>query len=343
MVPFLESNVLEENEDERYEKPIIAEQAASLYEHCVIAIDKALETGPHGIPLMGGGDWNDGMNTVGNKGKGESVWLGWFIITILNKFIPICRLMKDYKREEDYQKAIERLTESIEREAWDGSWYRRAYFDDGTPLGSAQNSECRIDSISQSWSAISGVAKPQRMAEAMDAVLKYLVNRNEGIIKLLTPPFDNGNLQPGYIKGYVPGVRENGGQYTHAAAWVVLAFTKLGMGDIAGELFHMLNPVNHTRTSIEYSRYKGEPYVVAADVYGEKPHTGRGGWTWYTGAAGWLYKVGIENIIGFKKKGNKLYIEPCIPHNWSSFEIKYRTSGATYHIEVKDTGCFDGN
>lgn len=335
-IPFLAGNLLGEGEDEKYEEPVRIEQTASLYDHCVLAIDRALETGPHGIPLMGGGDWNDGMNTVGNKGRGESVWLGWFLISILNKFKPLCILMKDTDREQKYIDFSAKILDSIEMEAWDGSWYRRAYFDDGTPLGSVQNTECRIDSISQSWSVISGVARPQRMQEAMDAVQKYLIDRNEGIIKLLTPPFDNGDLQPGYIKGYVPGVRENGGQYTHAATWVVLAFAKLGMGDKAGELFHMLNPVNHTRTSIEYSRYKGEPYVLAADVYGEHPYTGRGGWTWYTGAAGWLYKVGLEYIAGFRKKGDRLYIEPCIPHSWSRFEMSYRSGKANYRIEVRN-------
>ncbi len=335
-VPFLEGSLLEVNEDEKYEEPVRSSLSASVYEHCTLAIDRSLETGPHGLPLMGSGDWNDGMNTVGNKGRGESVWLGWFLICILNKFAPVCKRMNDVQREERYLDAAEKLRENIEQEAWDGSWYRRAYFDDGTPLGSAQNSECRIDSISQSWSVISEAAKPQRMQEAMDAVLKYLVDRNEGIIKLLTPPFDKGDLSPGYIKGYVPGVRENGGQYTHAATWVVLAFTKLGMGDTASEIFHMLNPINHTRTPIEYSRYKGEPYAIAADVYGEYPHIGRAGWTWYTGAAGWLYKVGIENIAGFKKKGDKLYIEPCIPHSWDKFEIIYRFGKTSYHIEVKN-------
>ncbi len=335
-VSFLGGNILGPGEDEKYEEPVSIDMSASLYEHCALAIDRALETGPHGLPLMGSGDWNDGMNTVGNKGRGESVWLGWFLISILHKFIPVCSLMKDYSREEKYKKSAEKLLESIETEAWDGSWYRRAYFDDGTPLGSAQNTECKIDSTSQTWSVISGVARPQRMQEAMDAVQNYLLDRNEGIIKLLTPPFDKGELEPGYIKSYVPGVRENGGQYTHAAAWVVLAYAKLGMGDKAGELFHMLNPINHTRTPIEYLRYRGEPYVIAADVYGEQPHTGRCGWTWYTGAAGWLYKVGLENIAGFKKNGDRLYIEPCIPKSWSRYEIIYHSGKASYNIEVKN-------
>ncbi len=335
-VPFLEGRLLEEGEDERYEEPVQSNDHASLYEHCALAIDRSLKTGPHGLPLIGSGDWNDGMNTVGNKGKGESVWLGWFLLSILNKFIHVCRMMKDEERERRYFEAASKLLDNIEKEAWDGSWYRRAYFDDGTPLGSVQNTECRIDSISQSWSVISEVAKQTRMTEAMGAVEKYLINRHEGVIKLLTPPFSDGDLQPGYIKSYVPGVRENGGQYTHAAAWVVLAFTKLGMGDTASELFHMINPINHTRTQIEYSRYKGEPYAIAADVYGEQPHVGRGGWTWYTGAAGWLYKIGVEYIAGFRKKGNMLYIEPCIPRNWDRFEIDYNFENSSYHIEIKN-------
>jgi cyclic beta-1,2-glucan synthetase len=335
-IKFLEGNLLEDGEDERYEEPQLSDTDASLYEHCVLAIDRSLGTGPHGIPLIGSGDWNDGMNTVGNRGSGESVWLGWFLITILYKFIPVCRMMNDPERSEMYRKKAAELTENIEREAWDGSWYRRAYFDDGTPLGSVNNSECMIDSISQSWSVISGAAKPERAREAMAVVQKYLVDTAEGIVRLLTPPFDEGELEPGYIKGYVPGVRENGGQYTHAATWVVLAFTRLGMGDKACEIFHMLNPINHTRTDFEYSRYKTEPYVMAADVYAVSPNAGRGGWTWYTGAAGWLYKVGLENMAGFVKKGERLYINPCIPSTWRKFEIYYNHGDSVFHIEVRN-------
>lgn len=335
-VPYLEGPLLNEDEDEKYEEPSRSEAYSDLYRHCVLAIDRSLSAGAHGIPLIWGGDWNDGMNLVGIKGQGESVWLGWFLISILNRFQQICELMRDDERAENYRTAAKNLKESLELEAWDGSWYRRAYFDDGTSLGSVQNSECMIDSISQSWSVISGVAKPERMSEAMAAVQKYLVDDSEGIIKLLTPPFDEGVLQPGYIKGYVPGVRENGGQYTHASVWVVMAFAKMGMGDKAGELFHMLNPVNHTRSYMEYIRYKVEPYVMAADVYTVQPQTGRGGWTWYTGAAGWLYKVGLEYIAGFKKKGSRLYIDPCIPKNWDRFEINYRTRKGVFCIEIKN-------
>jgi cellobiose phosphorylase len=335
-VPFLEGNLLADGEHERYEESRPADNGASLYDHCVLAIDVSLRTGPHGLPLIGSGDWNDGMNAVGRGGTGESVWLGWFLLTILHRFIPICLRKRDFRRAELYREKAAKLSESIEREAWDGSWYRRAYFDDGTPLGSVRNSECMIDSISQSWAVISGIAKPARAREAMEAVQKYLVDADEGIVKLLSPPFDDGGLHPGYIKGYLPGVRENGGQYTHAAVWVVLAFTRLGMGDKAGEIFHMLNPINHTRTGIEYARYKTEPYVMAADVYAVSPHVGRGGWSWYTGAAGWLYKVGLENMAGFSKRGGRLYIDPCVPASWKSFKITYRYRNAVYNIVIKN-------
>ena len=333
-VPFIESERLEGNEDERYDVPWISRESNTVYEHCIRAIDLSLRFGAHGIPLMGSGDWNDGMNTVGNKGRGESVWMGWFLYTVLKKFIPVCIRLEDKKRAGKYTEIASNIVQAIEKEAWDGSWYRRAYFDDGTPMGSVQNSECRIDSIAQSWAVISGAAKPVRMEEALGAVEKYLIDREEGIIKLLTPPFDNGALQPGYIKGYVPGVRENGGQYTHAAVWALMAFAELGLGDKAWELYHMINPVNHTRTPIEYARYKVEPYVVAADVYAVSPHTGRGGWSWYTGAAGWLYSVGIERILGIRREGDVLRFDPCIPEGWKDYRVKYRFGGSVYNIKV---------
>ena len=245
-------------------------------------------------------------------------------------------IKNDKKRAERYEKEAEHIAQALEAEAWDGSWYRRAYFDDGTALGTVENSECRIDSIAQSWSVISGAGRQNRIEEAMGAVEKYLIDHDEGIIKLLTPPFDEGPLKPGYIRGYVPGVRENGGQYTHAAAWVVLAFAGLGKGDRAWELFHMINPINHSKTTIECSRYKVEPYVMAADVYALPPNTGRGGWTWYTGAAGWLYRVGLESILGIKKEGRKLYIDPCIPSEWDNFEATYLFENSTYIINVSN-------
>lgn len=335
-VPYLEDRLLSEHEDERYSVPTVSGQQGSLYDHCVRTIEISLRFGSHGIPLMGSGDWNDGMNTVGNKGRGESVWMGWFLYTVLKRFIPLCRRMKEEERAARYETAAREIAEALEREAWDGSWYRRAYFDDGTPLGSVQNSECRIDSIAQSWSVISGAARPGRAEEAMSSLENYLIDRGEGIVKLLAPPFDEGVLRPGYIKGYVPGVRENGGQYTHAAAWVVLAFAKLGYGDKAWELFHLINPINHARTPIEYCRYKVEPYVVAADVYAVPPHTGRGGWTWYTGAAGWLYRIGMEHILGLKKRDGSLVFDPCIPKNWDRYGMEYRFGKTLYRIEVSN-------
>jgi cellobiose phosphorylase len=331
---YLEGKPLGEDENERYDIPRYSEERTSLYEHCIRTIEKALKFGQHGIPLMGSGDWNDGMNNVGNKGKGESVWLGWFLYTVLMRFIPLCKARKDEERAERYSNLAGKIHEAIEANAWDGSWYKRAYFDNGVPLGSAQNTECRIDSISQSWSVISGAGKHARSVEAMTAVENYLIDRNEGIIKLLTPPFDEGDLKPGYIKGYVPGVRENGGQYTHAAVWVILAFALLGKGDKAWEMFHLINPINHSRTNIEYSRYKAEPYVMAADVYAVYPNAGRGGWTWYTGAAGWMYRAGIEYLLGLRKHGDILYIKPCIPKKWQGFKVSYRNGNTVYEIEV---------
>ncbi|WP_236617245.1 GH36-type glycosyl hydrolase domain-containing protein [Thermoanaerobacter kivui] len=335
-VNYLEDLPLKEEEEERYSTPHLSETKGTVYEHCLKAIDYSLKFGEHGLPLMGSGDWNDGMNKVGNKGKGESVWLGWFLYTILQKFSPICQTKKDEEHAKKYQEIANKLIKAIEENAWDGSWYRRAYFDDGTPLGSVDNLECKIDSISQSWSVISKAAKDIRAKEAMKAVVNYLVNEEEGIIKLLAPPFDNGDLNPGYIKGYVPGVRENGGQYTHAAAWVILAFAELGEGDKAWQLYNMINPINHTRTPIECMKYKVEPYVMAADVYAVEPHVGRGGWTWYTGAAGWMYRIAIENLLGLKKYGEKLIIDPCIPKNWDKYVIEYKYKDMKYLIDIRN-------
>ncbi|TYQ15914.1 UNVERIFIED_CONTAM: cellobiose phosphorylase [Acetivibrio alkalicellulosi] len=334
--PFLEDAPLGELEDEAYRIPRVSEKVATLYDHCIRAIEKSLKFGERGIPLMGSGDWNDGMNTVGNKGKGESVWLGWFLYSILNGFAPICERMGEKERSQRYIDTGKEIVKAIEENAWDGNWYRRAYFDNGQPLGSIQNSECKIDSLAQSWAVISEGGDSKRAVLAMNSLENYLVKRDEGLIKLLTPPFDQGDLEPGYIKSYVPGVRENGGQYSHAAAWVVMAYAKMGEGEKALELFELLNPINHSRTHIEYSTYKVEPYVMAADVYSVPPHTGRGGWTWYTGAAGWMYRVGFEHILGFKKHGDSLVIDPCIPKNWSGFDIKYKFKETEYLIEVKN-------
>ncbi|HHV95362.1 MAG TPA: glycosyl transferase [Clostridiaceae bacterium] len=335
-VPYIEDEPLPEGHDERYSIPRISDKKGTIYEHCIKAIDRALRFGEHGIPLMGSGDWNDGMNKVGNKGKGESVWLGWFLSSILNGFIPICKKYGDEERAELYKKNLENIVQSIEKHAWDGSWYRRAYFDDGKPLGSNQNSECKIDSLAQSWAGITGFGDINRTKEALKAVQYYLIDKEEGIIKLLTPAFNDGDLEPGYIKGYVPGVRENGGQYTHAAVWVILAFAKMGEGDKAHQLYNMITPINHSCSQIEAARYKTEPYVMAADVYAIPPNTGRGGWTWYTGAAGWMYRVGVEHILGIKRRGDKLVVDPCIPSDWSEYSVVYKYGNTKYNITVKN-------
>jgi cyclic beta-1,2-glucan synthetase len=335
-VHFLRGPLLRPEQEEEYGLPEVTEEAASLYEHCARAIDNGLHYGPHGLPLMGTGDWNDGMNRVGSGGRGESVWDGWFQLTILPRFAEWARRRGDTERAARYTAEADRLRQAMEKEAWDGAWYRRAYFDDGTPLGSAENTECQIDSLPQTWAVISGAADPERARQAMAAVEQRLVRWAEGLVLLFTPPFDQGTLQPGYIKGYVPGIRENGGQYTHAATWVVQATAQLGHGTRAAELFRLLSPVSHTSSPEAVSRYKVEPYVVCADVYGEPPHVGRGGWTWYTGSAAWLYRVGLESILGFHRHGDRLRIEPCIPSAWPGFTLHYRHGTALYHIHVEN-------
>ena len=336
VVPFLEQRLLEPEELETYMKPEVSEESATIYEHCARALDRSLPVGKHGLPLMGAGDWNDGMNRVGHLGKGESVWLGWFLYTTLAAFAPHVDSRKQKARGNRYRKHLDNLKKALEEKAWDGDWYRRAYFDDGTPLGSAQNEECRIDSIAQSWSVISGASDPYRMGRAMAAVEEYLIRRGDGLVILFTPPFDRGSLNPGYIKGYVPGVRENGGQYTHAAIWTMIAYSMLGDGERAGELFALLNPINHSSTRAGLHKYKVEPYVAVGDVYAVPPHNGRGGWSWYTGSAGWMYRAGLESILGFQLKNERLEINPCVPRWWRDFEITYRRGRAVYRIKVEN-------
>ncbi|HSD33126.1 MAG TPA: glucoamylase family protein, partial [Gemmatimonadales bacterium] len=300
-VPFLEAPLLAAAATEAYGQPQLSTTTASLFDHCVRAIDKGLTAGAHGLPLIGSGDWNDGMNRVGFQGRGESVWLGWFLHTVLRQFIPLCE-QRDPGRATRYAGETSRLAHMLER-SWDGEWYRRGYYDDGTPLGSAQNDECKIDSIAQSWAVLSGAAPRRRAEQAMDAVRTQLVRRGARVVLVLAPPFDRSAQDPGYIRGYPPGVRENGGQYTHAAVWTVMAVARLGNGDEAVELFHLLNPINHTRSAADVERYKTEPYVMAGDVYAHPAHAGRGGWTWYTGSAGWMYRAGLESILGLKRHG----------------------------------------
>lgn len=333
--PFLQQEILKAEEDERYAVPIVTDNLATVYEHCIRAIDYSLRFGQHGLPLIGTGDWNDGFSAVGREGKGESVWLGWFLIVTLKNFIGLCEKKEDFLRMERYQEFIQRLIENIEKNAWDGSWYRRAYYDDGSPIGSINNIECQIDSLAQSWAVISESAKTSRVLDAMLALERYLWDKDEAILKLFTPPFDKTDKNPGYIKGYTPGVRENGGQYTHGAIWAILALTKLGKGDKAVELFNMLNPINHARTSMEVHKYKVEPYVMVADIYSVHPNIGRGGWSWYTGAAGWMYQVALEGILGMKINGDDLTLSPCVPHNWSEYNIDYHHKNSNYSIKVR--------
>jgi len=335
-VGYIFDEPLKEGEDERYSIVDKMKGEGSIYEHCIKAIERALKFGSHNIPLMGSGDWNDGMNTVGNKGKGESVWLGWFLYKVLKQFIPLCEYEKDYANVPLYTNYCDFIKTNLEENAWDGGWYRRAYFDDGTPLGSSENEECQIDSISQSWAVISGAASAHRRTEAMKALENQLVKRGNGMILLLYPPFDKSDLEPGYIKGYIPGVRENGGQYTHAAIWTIMAEALLGEGDKAWFMYNMINPINHTKSYLDCERYKVEPYVMAADIYGKEPNIGRGGWSWYTGAAGWMYRVGIENLLGFKlQEGKGFTVKPCIPGEWKGYEMIYNKDNSKYNIKIE--------
>jgi cyclic beta-1,2-glucan synthetase len=335
-IAFLEGPQLASGEHDAYFQPMLAEEGASLFEHCARGLDASLAAGEHGLPLIGTGDWNDGMNRVGEGGKGESVWLGWFLHATLAAFAPVAKGRGESARAANWLSHAAALRASLEREGWDGDWYRRGYFDDGTPLGSSASEECRIDSIAQSWAVISGAAEPARALRAMAAVDRHLIRADDGLALLFTPPFEHTSLDPGYIKGYPPGIRENGGQYTHAAAWSVIAFAALGQGDQAAGLFSLLNPINHAGTRANVQRYKVEPYVVAADVYSVAPHLGRGGWTWYTGSAGWLYRAGIEAILGLRLQGAFLLLDPCIPKAWPRFEIVFKYRSARYEITVEN-------
>ena len=333
-VPFLEAPPLEPGQAEAYGSPRTAAEIGTMYEHCVRAIDRGLTAGVRGLPLIGTGDWNDGMNRVGHLGRGESTWLGWFLYSVLTRFAPLCEARADGGRAALYRGEADRLAKVLEL-AWDGDWYLRGYYDEGMPLGSVQSEECRIDAVAQSWAVLSGAPTMHRRAErAIDAVRTLLLQRHAQVILMLTPPFDVSSHDPGYIKGYLPGIRENGGQYTHAAIWTAMAVAKLGNGDEAVELFHMLNPTNHARSPQEVARYKVEPYVVAADVYAHPQHIGRGGWTWYTGSAGWLYRLGLESILGLTRRGVTLALDPCIPTSWPGFTMTVRLGDARYDITV---------
>jgi cyclic beta-1,2-glucan synthetase len=340
-LPFLEGPALEPGQHDSFFQPETSGETAPIYEHCARALDLAVaRTGEHGLPLILGGDWNDGMNRVGDEGKGESVWLGWFLAHALDNFMPIAERRSDGERVRAWAEHRERLKAALESAGWDGSYYRRGYFDDGSPLGSSENEECRIDSIAQSWSVLSGLGDPEHSRQAMDAVVGELVDREAGIIRLFTPPFTDDEPDPGYIKGYPPGVRENGGQYTHAATWVVYALARMGRGDEAHACFDMLNPVGHALDRESAERYRVEPYVVAADVYSGDGREGRGGWTWYTGSGGWLYRTAVEAILGIRREGSKLIVEPVLPASWPGYKAALKLDGQTYAVEVtrKDGG-----
>ena len=342
-VPFLEGQALRAGEQDAYFQPVVSDSSASLFEHCARALDQSLHVGVHGLPLFGAGDWNDGMNRVGELGRGESVWLGWFLHAALVAFAPLASARAQPKRGATWLAHAAALSHALEQESWDGEWYRRGYFDDGTPLGSVTNAECQIDSIAQSWSVISGAAERSRAERAMAAVESRLIRADVGLALLFTPPFDRSEPDPGYIKGYPPGIRENGGQYTHAATWSVIAYALLGRGDKAWGLFSLINPINRTSTRADVHRYKVEPYVVAADVYSVGPHVGRGGWTWYSGSAGWMYRAGLEAILGFRVQGTTLLMTPCIPELWPGLEIVFKYRSARYEIVIQNpTGVSGG-
>jgi cyclic beta-1,2-glucan synthetase len=335
-IPFLNSPPLEYHEQERYELPEVSSQEASLYQHCQRAIGHGMRYGRHGLPLMGCGDWNDGMNNVGVGGEGESVWVGWFQCAVLDQFAELARSRGDEALANDYLERAAQLRDDIERHGWDGSWYRRAFFDDGTPLGSQQNDECQIDSLTQSWAVIAG-GNPMRARRAMQSAVEHLVRDEDRLVLLFTPPFDKTSLDPGYIKGYLPGIRENGGQYTHAATWLIQAAAMLGDGDLAIRLLDIINPVHHTADAGGVDRYQVEPYVMAADVYSQPPHVGRGGWTWYTGTAAWTYRVIVESILGLRIDGDFVELRPAIPASWPGFTLTLRRGNSTHVFQIAQT------
>ncbi len=333
-IPFRHAAPLAEGEDGRYSEYPQTEETFSMMEHCLRAITKGATVGPHGLPLIGTGDWNDGLNLVGKNGQGESIWLAWFLCDVLKRFGEVCKQQGDHETAQRYQSQAKEYAAAVERSAWDGDWYRRAYYDDGAPLGSNQDQECRIDAIAQSWAVLSGAGDSQRRQKAMQSVLDGLVRPQDRLVLLFTPPFDKTSRDPGYIKGYLPGIRENGGQYTHAATWTAWAFAALGDGKQAGALFDLLNPIHHADTQEKADIYRVEPYVICADIYSQPPFVRRGGWTWYTGSAAWMYRLGLEAILGFKKIGDTLHMDPVIPPDWDGFEICYRYMRSVYQIQV---------
>ena len=339
--PYVVGEILKEGEDERYDKYLESEERESIYKHCIRAIEKSFNFGENGLPKIGTGDWNDGFSTVGNKGKGESVWLGFFLYKILDGFIEVCKKRVEEGKEdsniiEKFEKIKLDLKRALNTKGWDGRWFKRAFMDDGSALGSMENEECRIDSIAQSWSIISNAGDNDKKYISMESLENHLIDKENGIIKLLDPPFEKGKLEPGYIKAYLPGVRENGGQYTHAACWVIIAQTMLGFGDKALELYRMINPIEHSRTKDTCNKYKVEPYSMPADIYGASNLAGRGGWTLYTGSASWYYDAGIEYILGLKIENGVMKFEPCIPKDWKEYLIRYKWGKSIYNIKIKN-------
>ena len=334
-VTYLEGRAVRPEEESYYDQPIRSDVSGSLYEHCVKAVENGLRFGSHGLPLIGCGDWNDGMNLIGEHGQGESVWLAFFLYYVLGEFEQVAQRRGDGEFALRCKTEAARLRGAIEQNGWDGEWYRRAYFDNGEPLGSASNDECQIDSLPQSWAIISQAGGKKRSAQGMAAADKRLVREDAGLIQLFDPPFDKSALNPGYIKGYVPGVRENGGQYTHAAIWMIMAYALMGNHERAWELFGMINPLHHGGTEEGIATYRVEPYVIAADVYGAAPHTGRGGWTWYTGSAGWMYRLIVETLLGIRLEVDRLYLTPRLPAVWNECKIHYRYRETFYHIHIR--------
>lgn len=336
-VPFLRGDALEPDQTDAFSKPEKSAQSGTLFEHCARAIDVSLATGVHGLPLMGTGDWNDGMNRVGAGGKGESVWMAWFLCKVIGDFAPFAEDRRD-PRAARWRDKAQALQLAAETKGWDGGWYRRAFYDDGTPLGTSADSECRVESMAQSWAVISGAGDPERASQAMRAVNEQLVRSSDGLVALFTEPFDSTPRDPGYIKGYPPGLRENGGQYTHGSIWALIAFAMLGDGDKVGELLEIFDPIRKSATPESMSQYKVEPYVECADVYSLAPHVGRGGWTWYSGSAGWLYRAIVEWVLGIRLRGRQLLLEPCIPSQWKGYAFTYRRGATVYRIEVENPG-----
>jgi cellobiose phosphorylase len=325
---------MREHEDTYYDLPVVSAEHASLHEHCVRAIKRCMQFGSHGLPLMGSGDWNDGMNLVGAGGKGESVWLGFFLVHVMQAYLPLARQLGDQVFAEHCAASIAPLTTSIEQQAWDGRWYRRAWFDDGTVLGSADNTECRIDALPQAWAALTGIGGSVRAHTAMASVEQLLVKRETGLMQVFDPPFNVSHPSPGYIQGYVPGVRENGGQYTHAAIWTIMGYAALGQAERAWELLTLIHPVSHSKTPTQIAQWQVEPYVVAADVYSAAAHAGRGGWTWYTGSSGWLYRLITESLLGLQRNGHRLCFTPCVTEQQLPISVRYRFGATYYDIRI---------